>query len=201
MQEAQAGVQAALEMAAEELSSLIERARSQGAEAYAAGDYKTFERVDRQREALETFQQRFAALRQEWGRLGRGQGQDRRKAKPSAPQRARRGEILHEREYVFPILRALRSAGGAAPIQQVLTAVEREVAPRLTPQDRGTLGRGEIRWRNRAQWVRKDLVDAGLMASHSRQGMWEITEAGRRELEQGDLERTWERIRKAQRAR
>lgn len=194
MQGAQASVQAALEMVAEELSGLLETARAEGARAYAAGDSKTFERVDRQRQALEVFQQRFTNLLQEWGKVWRP-------TRAPARSRPRRGELLPEREYVFPLLRALRAAGGSAPMQQVLAAMECEVGPRLTPKDRGTLQLGEIRWRNRARWVRRDLVEAGMLASHSRRGIWEITDLGRQELERGDLERTWERIRRAKRAR
>lgn len=200
MQEAQASVQAALEMVAEELSGLLETARAEGAKAYAAGDLKTFERVDRQRQALEAFQQRFTSLLSEWGRIWR----PTRAAGPSTPRgtdRARRGELLPEREYVFPILRALRAAGGSAPLDAVLAAVEQELGPRLTPQDRGLLGRGEVRWRNRAQWVRKDLVEAGLLSATSRRGLWEITDLGREELERGDLERTWQRLRRVARGR
>jgi len=126
MQEAQAGVQAALEMAGEELDRLIENVRAEGAKVYVAGDYKAFARLDRQREALEAFRQRFIVVLQEWGRLWRGGGAGR-KRKSADVERARQGELLPEREYVFPILRALRDAGGSAPVHQVLAAVEREV--------------------------------------------------------------------------
>ncbi len=196
MEEARASVQAALDMVAKKLSGLLETARGKGAKAYAEGDSRTFQRVDRQRQALETFHQHFTSLLSEWGKVWRPSRAAGR-LRPREGGRAGRGELLPAKEYVFPILRALQAAGGAAPLGEVLAAVEQEIGPRLTGKDRGLLSTGEVRWRNRAAWVRHDLVEAGLLSASSPKGLWEITDLGRQELERGDLEHTWQRLRRA----
>ncbi|RMH13146.1 MAG: hypothetical protein D6698_14360, partial [Gammaproteobacteria bacterium] len=38
-------------------------------------------------------------------------------------------------------------------------------------------------WRNTAQWCRNTMVREGLMKSDSPYGIWEITEAGRKYLQ------------------
>jgi hypothetical protein len=43
------------------------------------------------------------------------------------------------------------------------------------------------RWRNTAQWCRNKLVRDGLMRADSPYGIWAISEAGRRALQDGDL--------------
>ena len=41
-----------------------------------------------------------------------------------------------------------------------------------------------LRWRNTAQWARAAMVKEGLLSANSPRGVWEITDGGRRFLEQ-----------------
>jgi restriction system protein len=41
-----------------------------------------------------------------------------------------------------------------------------------------------IRWKNTAQWTRYSMVNEGLLANNSPQGIWEITEKGRKFYEE-----------------
>jgi len=41
------------------------------------------------------------------------------------------------------------------------------------------------RWRNAAQWARNSMVQEGLLRDDSPRGIWEISEAGKRWLQEG----------------
>jgi hypothetical protein len=50
------------------------------------------------------------------------------------------------------------------------------------PADYEKLASGDIRWRNRAQFVRLRLIERGDMKKDSPRGLWEITDQGRDRL-------------------
>jgi hypothetical protein len=97
--------------------------------------------------------------------------------------RVPKGSILPETEYEVPILRALVEMGGRGPTSEVIALVEKELDSRLTDVDREKLSAGDVRWKNRAQFVRLKLVEKGEMASGSPRGTWEISDLGRQRLE------------------
>ena len=185
-------VNEALQLTAEEIEKAIGLARERAAEAYQGGDDKSFETFDRQRRRLEEFRGGFESLLKQWREITKPP----RRKRGGTPPRASvaRGEMLEERAYVFPILRALQEAGGSAPVGEVLDSVRREVRHRLGPRDMQPVSGGAPRWGNRAQWVRWDMVQAGLLGSDSPRGTWEITDLGRAELQRGDLSATWDKL-------
>jgi hypothetical protein len=187
-------VTAALEMAADELGGLVRSLRDQGAEAFRSGDKASFAKIEARCEAVEAFEKRFAQLQQEWTGLSKQRRARRKGRRTNAKAAPVRGELLHHRFYVFPILRALKEAGGSAPLRAALRSVEHALAPQLGPRDREPIGRGQIRWDNRAQWVRGHLAAAGFLSASSPRGTWEITPAGLKELEVGNLEATWAKV-------
>jgi hypothetical protein len=93
--------------------------------------------------------------------------------------RAAKGTLLSEEEYELPLLQILDSRGGSAPTRDVLRELEAILDGQLTAADRETLGSGGLRWRNRAQFVRLRLVEAGDMVGDSPRGVWQISEQGR----------------------
>jgi hypothetical protein len=95
-------------------------------------------------------------------------------------------EMLPQRAYYRPILKALVSRGGQARVRNVVDDVGRQMAHLLTPADRDELKTGGVRWRNRAQWARLDMVGKGYLKSSSPKGTWEITDKGRAFLESAD---------------
>jgi hypothetical protein len=109
----------------------------------------------------------------------------RRRARTSS-RRARAGSILSNEEYELPILQILSEKGDQAPTSEVLDALGERLNGRLTEADRETLDSGQIRWRNRAQFVRLRLVQRGDMVKDSPRGMWAITEQGERRAK-GDV--------------
>jgi hypothetical protein len=96
--------------------------------------------------------------------------------------RAPKGSILPEQAYELPILRALEAVGGRGPSSEVINHVGKLLDGQLTDADRQKLASGDIRWRNRAQFVRLGLIKAGDMKTDSPRGVWEISERGQRRL-------------------
>ncbi len=96
--------------------------------------------------------------------------------------RAAPGTLLPEREYELPILRYLDERGGQAASGEVIDAVGRALADKLTELDRQPLKSGDIRWENRVAWVRLRLVERGELLANSPRGTWEISDEGRERL-------------------
>ena len=89
---------------------------------------------------------------------------------------------LPMREYELPLLESLEERGGSAPAKEVITAVGKRLASRITPLDRTTTDSGAVRWENRVQWLRLRLVERGLLKKDSPWGIWELSKAGREYL-------------------
>ncbi len=92
--------------------------------------------------------------------------------------RVPKGSILQEAEYEIPILRALHELGGSAPSREVIGRAGELLDGKLTPVDHETLDSGDVRWRNRAQFVRLSLIKKGDMKTDSPRGFWEISAQG-----------------------
>lgn len=87
--------------------------------------------------------------------------------------------------YWIPILESAAELGGRAHSEDVLERVEKKMAGILTAEDYDLLPSGiSVRWKNRAQWQRKNMVDQGLMRKDSPRGIWEITPEGEKWLDQ-----------------
>ncbi|HYI79594.1 MAG TPA: winged helix-turn-helix domain-containing protein [Thermoleophilaceae bacterium] len=106
------------------------------------------------------------------------QGSKALKTKAPAPP----GSILPVGEYWRPILSVLADAGGSAPANDVIDALEERMGNALKDRDLETLRNGEVRWRNRARFARLRMKERGLLSDTSQRGVWEITTAGRAHL-------------------
>ena len=115
-------------------------------------------------------------------RQGRGTRQRRRRTKPKRAPRAKTGSILHESAYELPILQIIEKQGGRAAAREVLDELEPRLDGQLTEVDRQQLASGDVRWRNRAQFVRLRLVEQGDLVTDSPRGIWEISDQGRRRV-------------------
>jgi Mrr N-terminal domain len=100
-----------------------------------------------------------------------------RRRRSRAP-RAKPGTTLPDAEYQVPILEILRDNGGRSPTREVIDALGERLDGRLSDADRQPLASGEIRWRNRAQFARLNLIEQGDMVRGSPRGVWEISEQG-----------------------
>jgi restriction system protein len=90
--------------------------------------------------------------------------------------------LVAEREYELPILSYLDGCGGRAPSREVVEAVGRALADRLTELDNRPLQSGGIRWQKRTAFVRLRLVERGELLADSPRGTWEISDKGRERL-------------------
>lgn len=97
--------------------------------------------------------------------------------------RAPSGTLLPQDAYEIPLLRSLEELGGGAAAGEVIERLGQHLNEKLKPNDREALGSGVIRWHNRAQFARYELVQRGEMKSDSPRGVWEISDQGRRRFE------------------
>ena len=102
-----------------------------------------------------------------------------RSSRATQTKRAARGTLLPQAEYELPLLESLVELGGSGPASEVIERVGSKLDERLTAADRSTLASGDVRWRNRVQFVRIGLVKEGLIARESPRGIWEVTDKGR----------------------
>jgi hypothetical protein len=122
-----------------------------------------------------------AALKRPHGNPATARRANRRR-QPS--RRAPRGSLLVEEAYELPILKALADRGGSASKNAVIDALEPLLGDQLTTLDRTPVASGELRWRNRAQFVRLRLVERGELKRDSPRGVWELSDAGLNRLRQ-----------------
>lgn len=105
--------------------------------------------------------------------------------RPRPRQRQQSVDKTPEREYWVPILEALEALGGKGYANEVLKIVYTKMKDRFTEDDLQRLPSGnDYRWRNTAQWARRNMVINGLLRDDSPVGVWEISVAGRAYLEQ-----------------
>jgi len=95
-----------------------------------------------------------------------------------------KGERTPRQAFRIPILEVLVELGGKGKTDKILEKVENKMKHILNPVDYKKLPSGVmIRWQNTAQWEKFVMVKDGLLRSDSPKGVWEITEKGRKFLE------------------
>lgn len=119
----------------------------------------------------------------------RGQARSEVKASPKKAERKRKkrtrapsGILLRQEEYELPLLEVLSHLGGSAAAGEVIELLGERLNGKLKPADRERLDSGAVRWENRAQFVRYELVQRGDMKGDSPRGVWEISQRGRDRL-------------------
>jgi len=107
-----------------------------------------------------------------------------RRSNAQYPRVVSKGERTQRQAFRIPILEALVELGGKGKTDEILEKVERKMKHILKSVDYEKLPSGVmIRWQNTAQWERYIMVQDGLLRSDSPKGIWEITEKGRKFLE------------------
>jgi len=172
------GVDEAFELLLSELQAAQTAEDRAGADAFARHDHEGVRRALAKAEHIKGIIRAAEDLRRRWS--GGGREQERR----SGGKVRQPGLQTPHRGFRIPILRALVELGGRAEAKDVLRRIEPIVEPFLTEADRRVLKGGVIRWVNAAQWARYEMIKDGLLRSGSPLGVWEITDEGRRYLEE-----------------
>jgi len=178
-------VNAAFEILLEELEQVCNALNEQGSQAFQSGDYDLVKRTIEEGTRLQEFHTKVRELQKEWQRLAAGRlVRTRASKRRTSGERLPRGLRTPEEAFRRPILESLMELGGQAPMSKVLDLVEQKMKSILNEYDKQPLPSDprSPRWRNTAQWCRNTLVREGLLKGDSPHGVWEITEAGRREL-------------------
>lgn len=183
-------VEAAFDILLEIIEDTVVAVNQEGAAAIESGKNDlALEYVERGKAIME-FHGEVTALRDEWisnmnsveTLVGNPGESDRLVRKDSG--RFPRGMRTPEASFRQPILEAIMELGGSASIDDVLGLVEQKMSKELNDVDYQSLPSdpSRVRWQNTAQWARYSMVQEGLLKSDSQRGIWELTEAGRRWL-------------------
>ena len=187
-------VSTALALLRDSLSEEEQRIRNEGAKAMQGGDYDTATSVIEFAKRLLTFQKKVEGLVGEWDEL-----EDLRDdASPAVQEivskrffgKKKKGEITPHTEYYRAILEVLVEMGGSGKTKLILDRVGEKMKGILKPIDYEAHKSSEkqIRWRNSAQWARNTMVNEdGRMKQGSPNGVWEISDKGRKWLKENKV--------------
>lgn len=163
-----------------QLTQELQLAQANGTKAFQHGNFSEAQSAAKRGEELAEQIRNLKALHQKWNTLVPNPA--RRESTPLAvarrPRAARR-EKTAEPAFYLPILLVLREMGGKGRTKDVVDRVGEILKSKFTEADLEFLENArEARWRNTAHWARNDMVNAGLLASGSPHGVWEITPKG-----------------------
>lgn len=181
-------VHIAFEILLEEIEQVANGINEAGSEAFQKGAYGEARRMIEIATRLAEFREKVKALQDEWGSVFAGRAPEGKK-KRRRTKRLARGLRTGEDAFRRPILEALVELGGRADMSKVLELVERKMQGVLNEYDRQPLPADSktLRWRNTAQWSRNTMVREGLLKGDSPRGIWEISEHGRKALQEGKV--------------
>lgn len=181
-------VSTALALLRDSLAEEEQRIRSEGAAAMQGGDYDTATSVIEFAKRLLGFQRKVESLVSEWEEL-----EDLRDAASPAVQeivskrffgKRKKGEVTPHFAFYKAILESLVEMGGRGRTRDVLDRVGEKMKDKLKPLDYDVLPSDgkSIRWRNSAQWARNTMVNEDGRMKKSKNGIWEISDEGRKWL-------------------
>jgi len=186
-------VDVAFEMLLEEIEQVANAVQESGAAALMSGHYDEARAAIDHATRLAEFRERVKALQMEWNRLvGTAPVEAVRSSARARQKRYRplsRGRRTPEASFQRPILESLVELGGRAPVDAVLQKVEEKMRHVLNEYEYQRLPStpNVVRWETTVRWCRYTLVPEGLLRADSPRGIWEISDAGRRALEAGEV--------------
>jgi alkyl hydroperoxide reductase subunit AhpF len=182
-------VNVAFDILLEEIELVVDQLNEAVKTAVDAHDYEKAQQTIEEIKKLQDFHGKIQALQKEWRNLAAGRYVTRQgKTQRVTRERLPRGLRTPEHAFRRPILEALVEMGGRAPVDKVLELVEIKMKGVLNDYDYQPLPSTprHVRWKNAAQWERVTMVKDGLLKKDSPYGIWEITEAGRKWLEENE---------------
>ncbi|MGC8754816.1 MAG: winged helix-turn-helix domain-containing protein [Thermosulfidibacteraceae bacterium] len=174
-------VNTAFEILLEEIEEVFNIISKEGEKAFKTQDFDRAKELTEYGNRLKSFRERVKSLQKEWQSLFS------EKISTKVPKRRVKGRLkkglrTSEDKFVIPILESLIELGGKAEMKQVLKLVHAKMENILNKYDYEPLPSipKQTRWENTARWARNTMVNEGLLVSDSPQGIWEITEKGRK---------------------
>lgn len=183
-------VDAAFDILLEQIEAEIDLVNRIGARAFEGRDYESARATLERAGQFIAFRDRTAALRREWTSIAGEQAEEEENSEEQVQRRdlgrLRRGLRTPEEAHYRPILQVLVELGGQASMGQILDRVGQTMQSALREVDYQPLASdSELpRWRNSAQWARNSMVREGLLRNDSPRGIWQISEAGQRYLQE-----------------
>jgi len=105
------------------------------------------------------------------------------KIKPQPkPKKAKAGTVVTQSTFRPLILKNLLTAENCQmEVSELFDLLEVQVKKQLRPLDYHKVSSGEARWRNKAKWTRKSMVEEGLLQPFKKgknHGRWKLTPKG-----------------------
>lgn len=179
------------------MGSVISTVYHEAADAAAEDDYPLARDLTGRAEHLAEIREHLEAVLSEWNSVigdfadsvASGQPQSvTPEASTTAPSLEQQSDEsgTPQQSYFLPILQTLVEMGGSGRTRDVVDRVGQLMEGDLTDHDRETTPSSstEPRWRANARWARDKLVKAGWMEPTKEIGLWEISDSGRRYLEE-----------------
>lgn len=91
---------------------------------------------------------------------------------------------LPQKEFRGPLLEEMYKAGGSIKTKVLREALEKRMAPQLSEADYERISTGLLRWWSAVIWERNSLQKLGLIAKGSPRGVWELSKAGKKFVEE-----------------
>ncbi len=184
----QTDTSAALALLRDALGEDEQRIRIEGSQAMQNGDYDTATAVIDFAKRLLSFREKIEALVAEWDELEAL----RDKASPAVQEivskrffgKRKKGEVTPHPDFYPYILEVLVEIGGSAKTKAVLdlAGVKMKAVLKLIDYEFLKSDGKSIRWRNTAQWARNTMVNEDGRMTKSANGIWEISDKGRKWL-------------------
>ena len=176
-------VNSAFEILLEEIENVIEGFNQEGEGAFKSQDYDKAKQIIENATRVTTFRQKVKDLQKEWGNIS-SVTLPRKARKGKGYKRLRKGLRTPDDDFRIPVLQSLVELGGGADLWDVLEKVQETMENKLNKYDKEPLpsNPNQKRWQNTAQWCRNSMVNDGLLSSNSPRGVWEITDEGRKYL-------------------
>jgi exonuclease VII small subunit len=190
----------AFEMLLDELEAIIPELNKNGKLLLDEKRYDEAHNLINKAQAVVAFQTKVRNLRDEWVNMNvpptktppkRRIRRTPKKGSRTVGPRLEEGKRTKNEDFHIPILQVLVKNGGRTTYSELIDELTRDLADTLNKFDWEFLPDGHtIRWKNNVGWAKKPLKDAGLISTTAPDGIWEITDAGRRMVEESKKKAT-----------
>jgi restriction system protein len=178
-------VNSAFEILLEEIEEVFNMISEEGEESFKARDFDKAKTLVEYGERLKDFREKVKALQKEWQTIF-SEKIPTQYRKRQVKGELKRGLRTPEEKFIIPILESIIELGGKAETKNILELVHSKMKNILNSYDYEPIPSDpkEQRWVNTARFARLRMVNEGLLANNSPQGIWEITEKGRKFYEE-----------------